>query len=186
MRQLIIQLFQEGTAYQFRNGFFRTFFSDLFGRIHLRTFRHVFDKHVLDLGKIVVLECADWHDIGEIGELVDFDKLADQSFTAQFVDFSDDGNQRHFPFERAVIALHCEIGTQTTQNALVAWTDLLITGQQESNGVHVGKRLIHNIIQALPQQCARAMDTGRVNQNDLRIICGKNATNGLTCGFRSR
>ena len=82
MRQLVIQFFQERATNQFRYGLFRTFFGDLFSRIHLRTFRHVFDKHVLDFGKIVMLECADRHDIGEIGELVDFDKLVDQSFTA--------------------------------------------------------------------------------------------------------
>ena len=82
VRQLVIQFFQECATNQFRNGFFRTFFGNLFSRIHLRTFRHVFDKHVLDFGKIVMLECADRHDISEISELVDFDKFVDQSFAA--------------------------------------------------------------------------------------------------------
>ena len=67
---------------QFRNGFFRTLFGDLLGRVHLRAFRHVLDKHVLDFRKIVMLQRADWHNIGEVGEFVDFNELVDQPVTA--------------------------------------------------------------------------------------------------------
>ena len=78
MRQLVIQFFQESATDQFRNGFFRTLFGDLLGRVHLRAFRHVLDKHVLDFRKIVMLQRADWHNIGEVGEFVDFNELVDQ------------------------------------------------------------------------------------------------------------
>ena len=52
-------------------------------------------------GEIVVLEGAHRHNVGEVGELVDFDELVDESF-GPIRRFGDDGDQRHLPFECAV------------------------------------------------------------------------------------
>ncbi len=186
MRQLVIQLFQEGAANQFGYGVFRPFLGDLLLRVHLRTFGHVLDQHVLDFGEIVMFESAYRHDVGEIGEFVDFNELVDQLAAVQLVDFGDDGNQRHLPFESAVVAFHREIGAQTAEDAAVAGADFLIGGQQERDGVHVGQRLLHNIIESLAEQRARTVDARGVHQNQLGVVRGQNAANGLSSGFRTR
>ena len=138
MRQLVIQFLQERASNQFGDGVFRTFFGDLLGRIHLRSFGHVLHQHVAYFGEIVVLEGAHRHNVGEVGELVDFDELVDQSASVQFVDFGDDGDQRHLPFECAVVAFDGEIRTQPAQNAFVAGADFLVGGQQEGDRVDIG------------------------------------------------
>ena len=92
----------------------------------------------LNDGEIVVLEGAHRHNVGEVGELVDFDELVDQSASVQFVDFGDDGDQRHLPFECAVVAFDGEIRTQPAQNAFVTGADFLVGGQQEGDRVDIG------------------------------------------------
>ena len=185
MRQLVVQLLKERATHQFGDGVFRTFLGNLLGGVHLWAFRHVLHKHVPDFGQIVVFQRTDRHDIGEISEFVDFDEFVDQPFTRKLVDFGDDGDQRHLPLERAVIALRREFGTQSAEDTLIAGADLLISRQQERDGIHVCQGLVDHVIETLAEQRTGSMNARGIHQHDLRVIGGENASNSLTRGFRT-
>ena len=46
--------------------------------------------------------------------------------------------------------------------------------------------MVQELLLTLAEQCARAVDAGRINQHELRVVGGEDAANRLSRGLRAR
>ena len=65
----------------------------------------------------------------------------------------------------------------------VARADLLVGGDAEDDDVDVGEGLAHQVVEALAQQGAGAVEAGGVDQDDLRIVLVDDAAHVVAGGL---
>ena len=94
-----------------------------------------------------------------------------------------------YAFARHTIALRCNRNhgasdrTQLPSNELVSRSDALIRWHTEDDAIDFCQGLANHVIEALTQQSARTVVSGRIDQHQLVVFAVDNSADVMTCRF---
>src|SRR6266508_3226754 len=135
--------------------------------VELRRLGQVADQYVDQRRQVVAGDRADRHDVGEVAELTDGLQLGGQAAPVDQVGLGHDGD--HACFEPLDFA-----GDEP-----VAPADLLVGGQAEPDHVDLAPGLAHEVVEAFAEQGPRAVQPGRVHEDELGVGAVQDAADGV-------
>ena len=171
MGQLVAHALQGGLAHELGDHDLLGLVGDLAGGVQRRGQRHVLEKDLLQDVDLLVALGRDRDDVGPLTQLADGQELGSQGLSGDGVGLGDHGDHGG-----------AQLGEVAGDEA-VARADLLVGGDAEDDDVDVGEGLAHQVVEALAQQGAGAVETGGVDQDDLRIVLVDDAAHVVAGGL---
>ena len=177
VRELVFQAGQRGLADQLGDALGLVFIRDVVIGVELGAFGEVVHD---DLGQLIQLHAlggGNWDDHG-IGvffgeQLMQGQQLGANLVLGCLIKLGDDADDGGFRRDLANIL----------QDPTVAWADLLIRGDGQADDVDVCVGVLDYLVEALAEQSARAVQAGRVDEDDLRILAVHQAADGVAGGL---
>ena len=169
--QLVAHALQGGLAHELGDHDLLGLVGDLTGGVQRRRQGHVLEKDLLKDVDLLVALGRDRNDVGPLPQLTDGQELGGQGFSGDGVGLGDHGDHRG-----------AQLGEVTGDEA-VAGADLLVGGDAEDDDVDVDEGLAHQVVEALAQQGAGAVEAGGVDQDDLRVLLVDDAAHVVASGL---
>ena len=177
VRQLIFQAGERGFANQLSDALGLGFVGDVVIGVELGAFGQVVHD---DLGQFIQLHAlgggnGDDHGIGVLfGEqLVQGEQLGADLVLGSLIQLGDDADDGGLRGDLADVL----------QDPTIAGANLLIRGDGQADDIDVRVGVLDYLVEALTEQCSRAVQTGRVDEHDLRILAVHQAADGVAGGL---
>ena len=144
-------------------------------RVETRAFRQVVDENVQQRVRLHTCGCGDRHDLAVGAEhVVQFEQALADGVLVGLVQFGHNAHDRRVRLRFADLV----------EDEAVAGADLLVRRHGKADHVDVRERVLDNVVEALAQQRARAVNPRRVHHNDLRAVAVDHAADRVARGFR--
>ncbi len=177
VRKLVLQAGQRGLADQLGDALGLVFVGDVVIGVELRAFGQVVHD---DLGQLIQLHAlggGHWDDNG-IGvlfseQLMQGEQLGANLVLGGFVQLGDDADDGGLRGDLADVL----------EDPAVTGANLLIRGDGQADDVDVGIGVFDDFVEALAEQSARAVQAGRVDEDDLCILAVDQAADGVAGGL---
>lgn len=177
VRQLVFQAGERGLADQLGDALGLVFVGDMVIGVELGAFGQVVHD---DLGQLIQLHAlgggnGDDHGIGVLfGEqLMQGQQLGADLVLGCLVQLGDDTNDGGLRRDLADVL----------EDPAVTGANLLIRGDGQADDVDVGIGVFDDLVEALAEQSARAVQAGRVDEDDLRVLAVDQAADGVAGGL---